>query len=143
MLQHNQQEVEYAHRVEVERYALLNPIVKYLRWNNTEVVDGDWGHIVGPKEYDAPIDIRADYSWDKKVKEHENGIWITTNKTEVFLCRKEIDDLGLVLKLGDVIDFMESKHEILSIQPTNLIQGSQYEYLHYVIIVDTKETIDL
>jgi len=145
MLQHNQREAEYLHQVEKERYALLNPVVKYLRWNNTNIVDSRYGHINTTKQYDEPIEVHADYSWDKKVKEkeHKHGIWITTNRVEIFLCYREISDLGIVLKLGDVIDFMTSKHEILSIQSTDLITGSQYDCLHYVVIVDTKQTIEV
>lgn len=140
-LQPSAAEIAYLHKNAVERYVLKNPAILYKPWTNLPEQDDKWGRVV-TKTYSTSISVNADYNWDKKLKEFTGGVWITTNKIELTICKKQLDDLSITPKVGDVLFLMNQSHEVLNVQPTNLIVGTQYDYLYYLFVIDTKQTIE-
>lgn len=140
-LQPSATEIEYLQSAEEEKFKLLMPIVLYYRWINQDNMDKDWGH-ENELQWADPVEVHAQYDWHRKIREYENGTWIQTNKLIMRVSKRECDNLSIVPELGDSFVVMGNRTRVLSTQTAELIKGTQYDYLHYEITIDTKEAIE-
>lgn len=94
------------------------------------------------EEEQAPVTVRANWDWNSRIRELQDGVWQNTRKMEVMFHRKTIEDNNIPLKQGNLIDLNPSRGEKYKILRTKgkstTIKRADPE-LHIVAVIDLND----
>jgi len=162
----NPNEIQLQHDIEREFYEKYLPRVLYYKRDKVthSNLDVDVDDVIS-----EPVVLNVNWDSNKKLKELRNGFYVETKKIELRFHREQVEDAGVTMKQGDVIEFDLSKlkvdaetqdpsnndleeylrkeidgedrnlYEVLQVEPTGRIRNTS-EKLFLTVTIDLEHT---
>lgn len=91
------------------------------------------------EEEGTPVEVRANWDWNSRIRELQDGIWQNTRKLEIMFHRKTIEDNNIPLKVGNVINMVGDKYKILRLKGKSSTILRADPALHIIAVIDLND----